>query len=265
MSKKSSIMAFVFALAMAGSVAMACDKDAAKTACSGKAVAKAMATAVTYRVGDTETPCPKTAAALAERDHSKVTYVAAGEAFETETEAKTALAKKIEAAIDEMLQVRYAVGDECVSCPMAAGAMAKKAGKAVKYRAVGREFDSEDDAKAAVARAKAVLASHAAGNGAGCCEAAKAAMLAKAEGAKSACSAHKTAQVAAAKTGSSSCQSGAKATAVASSGSSCHKTATSVAGTSCPDAKKIDEALAAAKSRYEAVLASADIPTEGQG
>jgi hypothetical protein len=254
-----------------GGYAMACDKDAAKTACGKRVATPETALTVVYRVGDIETPCVKTAAAIAERDGLKVTYVAAGDAFETETEAKAALVKKIETAIAEMLEVRYAVDGECVSCPMSAAALAAKTGKPLKYRAAGHEFDSVGEAQAAVMQAKTVLASYASG----CCASGKSASLASAsEGAKSGCCSSAKAAVA-----SSSCSSDAKAT-VASAGSSCSKgaKATTVAGSSscssaaktavaatCADAEKADAALAAAKARYEAVVASVSSTGASQG
>jgi hypothetical protein len=245
---KKSVMAAVLALATMGGYAVACDKDAAKTACGKRAATPEVATSVAYRVGDIETPCAKTAAAVAERDGLKVAYVAAGESFATEHEAKAALAKKIETAVAEMLQVRYAVDGECVNCPMTAAALAKKTGKPLKYLAVGHEFDSIGDAQTAITQAKAVLASHGSSD---CCASGKSATLAKAAegGNSSCCSSAKTAVA------SSSCSSGAKAT-VASAGSSCTKDAkaTTVAGatSSCSSGSKATVASAGSSCSKDA-------------
>lgn len=289
MSLKSSFVVAMLSVAVTGSVAMACDKEAAKTACSAKA-APALATAVSYRVGDIETPCAKTAAAVAERDGLKVGYVAAGETYDSEAAAKSALAQKIDAAIEEMLQVRYVVDGDAMNCPMSAGALAEKTGKPLKYRAVGHEYESIGEAQEALARAQSVLASYKSG----CCASSKGAALASATEVKSGCSASAKETIASAgsscskggaavaaksscssaaketvaSAGSSCCKSGAKTVTaksscsgeakeiVAKAGSTCTKSVSETVANACPETEKADAALAAAKARYEAVLAS---------
>jgi len=110
---------------------------------------------MTYRVGEQATPCPKAAAELARKNGGKIEYVVAEKAYADETEAQQAYAKVLNDFRTEVTRVKFAVGKECVSCPIAASAMAKKEGTQVKYRVAAFDFDSQEKAEAAVKAAAA--------------------------------------------------------------------------------------------------------------
>ncbi|GAG41018.1 unnamed protein product, partial [marine sediment metagenome] len=177
--KKWTSLAVAVALVLAAS-AHACDEvgqtTAAKTAKCGRsapsvagqsdghqdAVAKVMAglPRMTYKVGDLETPCFKTAVAKA-GDESKVKYVVDGKTYDCKGGATGELASLLEKEADRMMTVQYAVGDKCVPCPKAAASLAKEAGDNVTYRLAGLDFEAKaraDDAAEAVREAVAKLA-----------------------------------------------------------------------------------------------------------
>lgn len=128
--------------------ALVCNKQ-------GQGCSKALVTEVLYRVDDLETPCAKTAAAAAQQNGGKIEYIAGGKVYATEDEAKFALAQQLEAAIEDVFTVRFAVGDECVSDLKAGRQLAAKTGKPVRYCVGGREFESYEAAEAAIVSAKA--------------------------------------------------------------------------------------------------------------
>ena len=66
--------------------------------------------------------------------------------FDKQTDAMDALAASLSAYYDKVTTVSYAVGDQCVSCPITAGEMAKKDNKKVQFRLASKTFDSKDDA-----------------------------------------------------------------------------------------------------------------------
>ncbi len=163
------ITAFATAVLLSVSASLwACDKEAkvasadaaASGCCKAKLqgeVARVMNTlpAMTYKVGDLETPCAKTAQSKACASHP-VQYLVSGKAYTTESEATVALAELLEKQIGEMTQVRFAVGEQVYHCPMTAQAACTKDQK-MTYRVAGFNFASMEQAQAAVQRATAAI------------------------------------------------------------------------------------------------------------
>lgn len=129
--------------------------------------------AMTYKVGDKETCCEKMALEAAKGEEKAVKFIVAGKSFDTKSEAMTAYAETLDNYLNnQVLTVRYAVGDECVACPMAAGALAKSKNEKMKYRLASFNFDDQEKADKALAAAKkAIDGGCKAGEAKGCCAA----------------------------------------------------------------------------------------------
>ncbi len=126
--------------------------DKSKAACGGKALAGMPV--MTYRVGDKECCCPKGAAQMAKTDKAEIKYVVAGKAFDDQGEAMTAYADALDKYMGQMMTVKYAVGDDCVACPMEAAELAKKSDGKIKYRLASMTFDSKEQAEKAAKAAR---------------------------------------------------------------------------------------------------------------
>ena len=118
---------------------------------------------MTYKVGEFETGCFKTATAKA-GEESKVEYVVDGKSYGCRAEATTALTSLLEQEAEEMMTVQYAVGDTCVHCPMAAKSLAEANGGKIAYRLAGMDFDSKDNADAAAEAVREAVAKLASGS-----------------------------------------------------------------------------------------------------
>lgn len=124
-----------------------------KAGCCAKDYAKVLP-AMKYKVGSETVCCPDKAKDLAKGDAKAIKYVIGEKSFDDATTAKTELAKAIDGYMTDAMTIRYAVGDQCMSCPMSAGELAKKEGKPMKYRVASFDFASEDAAKKALTVAK---------------------------------------------------------------------------------------------------------------
>lgn len=184
--KMSNLMAIVAVFSMASiataddtkSCAQKCSKEA-KAACSKGDKAKCAEAglanpnccgsdviakykldvpAMKYKVGDKTVCCPGEATELvkATKD-AKMMYVVGEKSYECEMEAKKAYATELNSYLDNMMSVKYAVGDECTHCPMTAKDMAKKCGKDVKYRVSAFDFNNQESADEAVKHAKTAV------------------------------------------------------------------------------------------------------------
>ncbi len=103
-----------------------------------------------YKVGETVTGCSKSAAKLAEETQTKMVYLVADKSFDNEGDATVALNAALEAEIASLKTMQFAVGSDCVRCPITAKGMAKKAGTKVAYRVGGMDFSDKDQAAKAV-------------------------------------------------------------------------------------------------------------------
>jgi hypothetical protein len=128
-----------------------------KTECPQTAKVLASLPKMTYRAGDLETCCFKTAAEKA-GGADKVHYVVDGKAYECKKLASAELASLLEKHFDEMLTVQYSVGGEYVGCPMAAQHMADEQKAEVRYRLAGVDFDSKEQAERAAKAAQDAVA-----------------------------------------------------------------------------------------------------------
>ena len=126
-----------------------------------------------FKVGDQLTCCMKAAKEMVAGDAAKIKFVVAEKAYENLGEAKTARLKVLEEYYADLLTVKYAVGDKCGSCPLAAQDMARKSGKPVHYRlatfAFAEKARAEEVAKAARAAGDKVAMSWAVGDRKFCC------------------------------------------------------------------------------------------------
>lgn len=113
--------------------------------------------AMLYRVGDTTTECSKQAQSLAAAGKAKIRFVVDTRDYASEGAAKKAYAKVLDRHLDAMLSVKFAVGADCVACPMTAGAMAKKAGKPMMYRVAAYDFKTQKAADQALKAARASI------------------------------------------------------------------------------------------------------------
>lgn len=143
-----------------GKCCMAGDK---KGECSSTCSEGAKAVAVkmpkmSYKVGDKEVCCSSEASELAKGDKSKIQFVVAGKSYTSQAEATDALATALDGFMNEVITVKYAVGDSCVACPTAAKEMASKDNKKVQYRVASFNFEKQEDADKAVKVAKEAAA-----------------------------------------------------------------------------------------------------------
>ncbi len=124
----------------------------APSCCSKGAANSAQASLVSfmpkmaYKIGDQTTTCSKTAAALAEKTGSSMTYVVNGVEYTDKLEAMAANDKQLESYLMDLCRVQYAVDGECVSCPVAAHNMTADGSKPLQYRVGPAVFDNADDA-----------------------------------------------------------------------------------------------------------------------
>ncbi|TWU01926.1 hypothetical protein [Neorhodopirellula pilleata] len=147
---------------------------------------------MTFLVGDQETCCSESAAALAKSAEQPIQYKVGDDTFKTEKEAFTTLVTKTEAMVaafttpstcqvsgkttiagkscqcpveagtlakkveeaTQLVSMKYKVGEETCSCPNSAKAMAKEAGVTPTYVVNGTETHCEMTARLTLARAK---------------------------------------------------------------------------------------------------------------
>lgn len=126
-----------------------------QSACSkANDAAHATIPALTYKVGDKEVPCCQTAADLAKETKGKVQFVVAGKTYEKECDAMAAYAEVLDQHLNKITSVQFAVGDECVACPITAEEMAKKAKTKVQYQLASFKFAEKTAAEKAAGAAK---------------------------------------------------------------------------------------------------------------
>ena len=112
-----------------------------------------------YKVGDEVTSCSKSAGKMAKANGGKMQYVVSEQVFTDEGEAIVKLASLLESEIASLSSIQYAVGGECVQCPLRAKDLAKKSDSKIAYRVAGIDFDSREKAQKAVEAVKAALTS----------------------------------------------------------------------------------------------------------
>lgn len=142
-----------------------CGKSAALTSAHGGCPIAKKANAVLtslptmkYRVGEETTGCSQSAAAMAEKTGKKIQYVVGDDVLANEGEAMVKLTSLIEAEVEAMQSMQFVAGGECGRCPATAKSIAKKAGTKVVYRVGGVDFDSKENAEAALVAIKEAVA-----------------------------------------------------------------------------------------------------------
>jgi len=132
----------------------ACPKGEQTAAERGKLLAASGAPLLQYKVGDRTTCCPKQAGEWA-KDDLQVRYVLNETEYTDQAAALNAYQKALEEHLARMNAVRYAVGDQCVGCPLEAASLAKQTGGAVQYRVASFTFADSARADRAVEAARA--------------------------------------------------------------------------------------------------------------
>ncbi len=95
---------------------------------------------MTYRVGDFETCCSKSASAKAQETKSDIVFVIEGRAYENRGEAIEALVKQLSKQAADMGELKFVAGEQVFRCPVSAEAAAKDAKTTIKYRLAGFDF-----------------------------------------------------------------------------------------------------------------------------
>ncbi|TWT41102.1 hypothetical protein RAS1_37940 [Phycisphaerae bacterium RAS1] len=125
-----------------------CSAGSASAGCSDMPCIK-------YVVGEKSTCCPDEANKLANGDQKLIKYIVAEKSYSDEAEAGKAYADVLNKHLESMMQVKFAVGDECVACPMTAKELATKNNKKVIYRVAKFDFAEQAKAEEAIKHAKA--------------------------------------------------------------------------------------------------------------
>lgn len=134
-----------------------CTKDKAQMAahCRGKALVATHSPLMSYKVGDKCTRCPEQAKEMAAKHEGvQVRYAVNDDVYTDKQAAMKAWKKALHEHLNHMLAVRYAVGDECVACPHAAEAMAKKDHQKVRFQVAAHNYDAKEEAEQALHRAR---------------------------------------------------------------------------------------------------------------
>lgn len=132
-----------------------CCPATAKTTCHGADIIATGMPLLHYNVGDKSTPCPAQARELAGKcDSVQVRYVLNDQEYECRDKALAAYAAALKGYYENMTSVSYAVGDQCVQCPMAAQSLAKAEHKPIRYRLASFTFDDKDHALNAARQAR---------------------------------------------------------------------------------------------------------------
>jgi hypothetical protein len=118
--------------------------------CAGKAGGMPK---MSYKVGDQTLCCPTKAGELAQGDATKIHYIVANKEYTDKAEATQAYQAALDGYLQSVTSVRFAVGDEVVTCPNAAQQMAKTKGESVKFRVAAYTFADRAAAEKAAAAA----------------------------------------------------------------------------------------------------------------
>lgn len=134
-----------------------CSATCSAGGCSDKAFAAAGVPKMRAVVADKEFNCPLEAAEAAKKANVQPVFYVADVKYTDMAEAGKAYAKQLNGYLADVTAVKYAVAGECTSCPMTAEALAKKAGKPVKYRLASFEFDNKAEAEKAATKAREAI------------------------------------------------------------------------------------------------------------
>ncbi len=126
-------------------------------ASDGKAVDAVIASLpkMQYRVGSETTCCSMTAKMMAKKSGKAMEFVVGDDAFADRNKAAVKLVSLLEKELESMQAMQFAVGSDCVRCPMTAKRIAKKQNSKVAYRVGGVDFQDKVQAEEAVKLASA--------------------------------------------------------------------------------------------------------------
>lgn len=129
---------------------------------------------VTYKVGDESTCCEKTAQMMAEKSGKPMQFVIGEEVLDSHCAAEVRLTEMLEKELEALASVQFAVGSDCVRCPVTAKELAKKNKAEIAYRVAGVDFNNKDQAEKAVTLVSDALAgvkmSYKVGDESFCCD-----------------------------------------------------------------------------------------------
>lgn len=106
--------------------------------------------AMKYQVGTQSFCCPKAAGFAAEKESKPVEFLIGEEKFAKEYEAEARLVSLLDTELQAMSSTQFAVGGECMRCPMSAKTLAKKNNSKVMYRVAGFDFADKVQAEQTV-------------------------------------------------------------------------------------------------------------------
>jgi hypothetical protein len=138
-----------------------CHKDqetptGAPTAERGKLLAASGAPLMQYKIGERVTRCPKQAAEWTKaKNDLPVRYIVNATEYTDYGAALQAYQAALEERLAQMSSVRYAVGNQCVACPLEAASLAQQTGSTVKYRVASFTFADRAQANRAAEAARA--------------------------------------------------------------------------------------------------------------
>lgn len=114
---------------------------------------------MTYRVGDLETPCCKTAREASAKSNTPIQYVVAGETYSCRKTAMDKLAEQIQAETPNLAKVVHVVDGEVLTCEKSAAKLAAERHATVKHMVAGVSFDCPHHAQQVADKLAAKLAS----------------------------------------------------------------------------------------------------------
>jgi hypothetical protein len=114
--------------------------------------------AMKYRVGTEETGCSKSAEEMAVKANAPIKYVVGETVYENKNEATAALTKLLDAEIENLTAVQYAVNGKCSKCPLEARKIAEAEKAELAYKVGGLECKDKAKAELAASKIKEALA-----------------------------------------------------------------------------------------------------------
>lgn len=114
--------------------------------------------AMYYQVGQEKFCCAKGAEQAAEKNSEPIRYVVDGKTYDDPNAALSAYAELLEKRLEELTTVRYAVGEETLTCPVSAADLARSRNAKVEYRLGRFTFGDEATARKAAEAAREAAA-----------------------------------------------------------------------------------------------------------
>jgi hypothetical protein len=137
-----------------GKCAATCDKSKAACAEAKATCEKTGMPLMQYKVGDKTTNCSHQAADWAKDSTTPTQYILGDQTFTDRNAALQAYEARLNDYLGTLTTVQYAVGEKSLTCPMAAGELAKSTHEPVQFRVASFNFTDQNEADTAVTAAK---------------------------------------------------------------------------------------------------------------